>query len=186
MAKLKYNVVMHGVSGIVGDLLEFRQRYGKTIIAKIGQRSKPPSVNQQLVKEKFSRAVLYAKSALKNPTIKEIYKLKAEGGITPYNNALKDFFTPPVIVAVNTEGYSGAIGNPILVSATDDTKVTKVGIQVFDINGNLVEAGAAVQLDDDGDWMYTATVSNADPAGGRIVVEAQDLPRNTTTQEVLL
>ena len=40
MAKQGYNVVTHGTSGKIGDLLVFRQRDGKTIISKIPQKRK--------------------------------------------------------------------------------------------------------------------------------------------------
>ncbi|HUR65364.1 MAG TPA: hypothetical protein VMZ03_03355 [Chitinophagaceae bacterium] len=186
MAKLKYNVVTHGVSGKVGDLLQFRQRNGKTIIAKIAAKSKKFTVAQQLVRDKFRLATAWAKSALKDPAIKEIYDLRAAGDITPYNLALKDFFSSPVISALNTGTYNGAIGNTIAVTATDDTKVVEVKVQVFDNSDSLLEQGAAVQQGEEDTWIYTITVNNSVLSGSRIVVEARDIPGNTSSYEALI
>src|SRR5688572_20950100 len=105
MAKVKYNVVTHGVTGKVGDLLQFRQRFGRTIIAKIAARSNNVTAAQQMVRDKFRLAAAYAKSAVKDPALKALYDLRAAGEITPFNLALKDFFEPPVIAAVNTAAY---------------------------------------------------------------------------------
>lgn len=186
MAKLKYNVVMHGASGVVGDLLEFRQRNGKTIIAKIRARTKKVTAAQQLVRDTFRRAAAWAKSALKDPSIKAVYELRASGDIAASNLAMKDFFTPPVVTVVNTDAYNGAIGSSIIVTATDDTKVVSVAVQIFDNSRNLLEEGAAIQQGDEDDWLYTATTLNNSPAGGTVVVEARDLPGNKTTKEILL
>ena len=41
MAKQTNNVITHGLSGKVGDLLVFRQRAGKTVIAKASPKRKP-------------------------------------------------------------------------------------------------------------------------------------------------
>jgi len=184
MAKVNYNVVTHGVSGKVGDLLQFRQRYGKTIIAKIAARSSKTTPAQEQIRDKFRLATAYAKSAIKNPDLLEIYQQRAVGGVTPYNLALKDFFNGPVISGVEMGAYTGSIGNPISILATDDTKVVEVAVQVYDSNNDLVERGAAIRQGEQDIWVYTSTTVNTDPVGGRVVVEARDLPGNTSILEV--
>lgn len=186
MARVNYNVVTHGVSGKIGDLLQFRQRNGRTIIAKIAARSGKFTPAQQQVQEKFRMATAYAKSAIKNPAIREIYESRAAGGVTPYNLALKDFFNPPVISGVDLTAYIGDVGNPISVSATDDTRLVDVTVQIFDDSDNLLEAGAAIQQGEQDVWIYMATTSNSLPSGSRVVVEVRDLPGNKTSQEYLL
>lgn len=184
MARVNYNVVTHGVSGKIGDLLQFRQRNGKTIIAKIAARSGKTTPGQQDIRDKFRLASAWAKSAIKNPDLLEIYQKRAAGGVTPYNLALKDFFSPPVINGVETGAYTGEIGNLIAVQVTDDTKLMEVLVQVYDSSNNLVESGPALQQGEQDIWVYTATTVNSDPAGGRVVVEARDMPGNTTTREL--
>jgi hypothetical protein len=47
MAKQEGNVVTHGLSGKIGDLLLFRQVGGKTIVSEIPEQSKTASEKQQ-------------------------------------------------------------------------------------------------------------------------------------------
>lgn len=186
MAKVNYNVVTHGVSGKIGDLLQFRQRNGKTIIAKIAARSGKFTLAQQQVRDKFRQAAAYARSALKNPAIREIYESRAGGEITAFNIAIKDFFTSPVISGVDLAAYIGDTGNPITVTTTDDCKVMEVKVQVFESNGNLLEEGLATQQGEQDAWVYTASAFNSKPSGSRVVVQVRDMPGNTTTQETVL
>jgi hypothetical protein len=186
MARVNYNVVTHGVSGKIGDLLQFRQRNGKTIIAKIAARSGKVAPAQQQVRDKFRQAAAYARSVIKNPAIREIYESRASGGITPYNLALKDFFTSPVISGVDLAAYIGDTGNPITITATDDTKVVEVKVQIVESNGNILEEGLASQQGEQDAWVYTASAFNNNPSGSRVVVQVRDLPGNTTTREFVL
>lgn len=186
MAKVKYNVVTHGVTGKIGDLLQFRQRHGRTIIAKIAARSNTVTTAQQMVRDKFRLAAVYAKSAMKDPALKELYKLRAVGEISSFNLALKDFFEPPVIGTVNTEAYQGQIGNTIVITATDDTKVTKVRVQIFDSEDSLAEEGLAIKDGEEDNWIYTATTFLNPTAMGKLVVEVEDLPGNKTSFEKAL
>ena len=186
MARVNYNVVTHGVSGKIGDLLQFRQRNGKTIIAKIAARSGKVAPAQQLVRDKFRLATAYAKSAIKNPAIRELYETRATGGQSAYNLAIRDYFNAPVINAVDIGSYTGEIGSLITVMATDDTRLVDVRLQVFDSTGSLVEAGSATRVGEQDSWIYTATVFHHSPSGGKVLVEVQDTPGNITVQEYLL
>ena len=51
MAKSRNNIVTHGMSGKIGDLLVFRQRFGKTIVGKIPNRTAEATEGQNAVKE---------------------------------------------------------------------------------------------------------------------------------------
>jgi hypothetical protein len=186
MAKVKYNVVTHGITGKVGDLLQFSQRFGKTIIGKIAARSNKVTEEQALVREKFRQAAAYAKSAIDDPGLKEVYNLRAVGDISAYNLAFKDFFVPPTVTAVNTSAYDGSIGSPITITATDDTKVVEVKVQIFDSNANMLEEGSATQQVDGDTWIYTASTFNNNLSDGRIMVVARDMPGNSGTNQALL
>ena len=186
MARVNYNVVTHGISGKIGDLLQFRQRNGKTIVAKIAARSGRVTPDQQQVREKFRLAAIYAGSALKNPVMRELYESRATAGQSAYNLAIRDYFNAPLINSVDLGSYTGEIGSMITVVATDDTRLVDVRVQVFDNTGSLVEAGSAIRVGDQDSWIYTATVFHNSPAGGKVVVEVQDTPGNITVQEYLL
>ena len=62
---------------------------------------------------------------------------------SPYTVALKDFLNPPKVNAIGTAEYRGAKGDPIIVNATDDFKVTRVKITIKDSNGVIIEQGDA-------------------------------------------
>jgi hypothetical protein len=184
MARVKYNVVTHGISGKIGDLLEFRQRNGKTVIAKIGHRRNVNSPAQVAVREKFRDAATYAKAAVNDSIKKEIYALQAAGDVTAFNLAFKDFYTAPAITAIDTSSFNGNTGELITVTATDDTKVESVLVTIMDSNGDTLESGDATKQDGD-TWAYAATTANGSP-GRKLVVEARDMPGNVTMQEKLL
>jgi hypothetical protein len=186
MAKSKRNVITHGLSGMVGDLVVFSQRHGETILGKIPFNSGKVTPDQQVVREKFQKAVSYANASLKNPAIKALYERRAGKGVTSFNLAIADFFAAPVISEIITSAYTGAAGSRIEVHATDDTKVTEVKLSIIATDGSAVEEGAAQQDADTGYWFYTATAANASLAGSKITVVAKDLPGNTTPAEKVL
>jgi hypothetical protein len=186
MAKFKYNPITHGLSGNFADLMIFIQRHGKTFLGKIPARSGKVSPDQEAIRVKFNQAAKYAKSCIKNPDTKALYAQKAGGGVTPFNLAFADFFTPPVVDNILTNGYTGVVGSRVEVQATDDTKVTGVHVSLSAANGTLIEEGAAVQDADTDQWVYTARVTNASLPGTKIVAVATDLPGNTTSAEKLL
>jgi hypothetical protein len=186
MASSNRNVIAHGLSGKVGDLVIFTQRYGRTFMGKIPVRSRKASPNQEAVREKFVKAISYAKRILRDLAYKTLYQQRAGGGLTPFNLAVADFFTPPVIGEVDISAYTGAAGSKIKVQATDDTKVIEVTVSISAADGTVIEQGAAVPDPDHGTWVYTATANNASPAGSKINVVAKDPPGNSATAEKLL
>lgn len=177
---------MHGMSGKIGDLVVFRQRNGKTIASKVSRKKKGSSDRQVAVQEKFLRAVAYAKASLNDPNLKAIYQQRAIGDITPFNLAIADFFTAPVIADILSSGYAGAVGDRIEVQATDDTRVNTVHVGIYATGGTLIEEGAALLDDVTAQWVYTATQVNPTLAGSKIVAKATDLPGNITTMEKVL
>lgn len=96
MAKVGDNIVTTGLSGKLGNLIVFRNRGGKTIVAKAPKKKQTEwSEAQERHRLKFQEAVLYAKSAIANETTKEAYKASAEEGETAYNVAVADFLNSP-------------------------------------------------------------------------------------------
>lgn len=186
MAKSNNNVIVHGLSGKVGDLVVFRQRFGKTLVGKIPLNSGKVTESQQAVREKFLGAVAWAKTAIADPDLKALYNLRANGGVTAFNLALGDFFKAPEITEIITGSYTGTPGDKIEVKATDDTKVVEVTIIIETAGGSLVEQGLATLQGDTGNWLYTATQGNPSIAGTKIAVFAKDLPGNLRKVEKLI
>ncbi|AYN01043.1 hypothetical protein [Chryseobacterium sp. 3008163] len=181
MAESKNNIVTHGLSGKVGDLLVFSQRNGKTIVSKAPkERTGELSDKQKAHKLKFQKAVLYAKSALADPVKNQMYGIKSDSssGITTYNVAVADLLNAPDIEEIDLSNYSGNPGDLIKITATDDFQVISVTVKIENADGILVEEGNAV--DNGAEWIYTATASNSDLAGDKITVHATDNPANIT------
>jgi hypothetical protein len=184
MAQSKNNVLTHGLTGLVGDMIVFRSRGGKTFVStKPKERTGEPSENQKLHQGRFQEAILYAKTAIADPATKAEYSKSITGNETAYNIAVADFFHAPDIKDVDLSNYSGKIGETITIRATDNFKVTEVSVSIFNADGTEVEHGLAVLSANGIDWLYTATAENASLNGDRIVIRASDLPGNVTEEE---
>jgi hypothetical protein len=77
MAKSKNNVITHGLSGKVGNLLIFRQVDGQTIVSKVPAPPKTSREKQTAHRKRFQQAVLYAKVTISSPETEELYKAAA-------------------------------------------------------------------------------------------------------------
>jgi hypothetical protein len=186
MGFVKDNYVTSGASGNVGNLWSFRQRAGRTVLAKQrGASSKPPTAEGLAVQSRFKTAVDYALNAMNNPAIKAAYAAAAPRGVSAYNMALGDAAQSPVVSKIDSTNYHGAVGDKLVIDATDNFKVTGIVVTIDSAAGALIETGSAV-LDDNKNWIYTATVANAVIAGSKITAVASDLPGNTGTLSVTL
>ena len=186
MAKVKNNVVMHGMSGLLYDMLVFRQLNDQTIAAKRGVRVAAYSDKQKDIWAKFRLAAAYAKGANNDPVLKAIYKALAGKGQSAYNAAFADYFTVPVIADPDTTAYTGAIGGKIKIPATDDYKVVSVEVRLFKADGTPIESGLAIADPDGLHWVYTATQANAAIAGTKVTMIAKDTPANVTVKDIVL
>jgi hypothetical protein len=187
MAKSKNNVVTHGLSGKIGDLLLFRQRDGQTIVSKIPEQPKKASEKQVETRKRFQQATIYAKVAMSTPEIKDRYdkKVKDRKGMTAYSIAVADYFNAPDIELVDLSAYNGIEGDEIRIIAVDDFAVNAVNVQISAVDGVLIEEGNAVNTAGNL-WIYTAKVNNQSLDGNRIVVTASDLPGNVAVDSVEL
>jgi len=184
MAYVKANIFTKGTSGTVGDMMNFRVRKGKTVIAvKRGPNTKPPTEEQQETNERFINASLFAQGAMKDPVIKALYQKAAKGGQTAYNVALRDAMNPPVIGELNISDYQGAVGDLITIKARDVITPKSVTVVIFSQAGTVLEKGdAVINPDDRRFWIYTVTTANAALTGTRVVVTVMDLPGNKAEQ----
>lgn len=188
MARSNFNVLTHGLSGLVGEMLVFRQKAGRTIVASRPRpTSKPVKAISVAIRERFKRAASYAASIMSNLTLREEYQQTAKAGQSAYNMAFTDYQKAPEIYEdINLAVYTGAIGEAIEVSVMDDFRVESVHVQIKTAADVLVEEGAAVQSPNGLDWIYTTTVVNAEVPGSKIKIKAKDLPGNETVLEKLV
>jgi hypothetical protein len=186
MAKQKNNVVTHGLSGKIGDLLIFRQVKGKTVVSKIPEQSKTATEKQKATRKRFQQATLYAKAAIESSNTKELYAAAAKKGKnkgkTAYNIAVADFFNAPDIDSIDLSNYTGAAGDEIRVIASDDFAVKSVRVQIINADGSTVEEGEAANTEGNL-WIYAAVQNNESPDGDKIVVTVSDLPGNIAREE---
>lgn len=179
MAQSRNNVITHGLSGKVGDILVFSQRNGKTIVSKTPKERKgEASIKQKEQMAKFQEAIIYAKSALLDPITQELYAAasKSRKGISTYNVAVADLLNAPKIEEIDVNNYSGEINDTISVKVTDDFQVVAVKVIINNGDGSLVEQGNATLKGIK--WIYTATVKNDDLSGDKITIQATDIPEN--------
>ncbi|SKB64176.1 hypothetical protein [Daejeonella lutea] len=188
MARSKFNVLTHGLSGLVGDMLVFRQKAGKTFVSGRPKPStKPLKAIALTIRDRFKRAASYAASVMSNLTLKDEYQLTAKPGQSAYNMAFSDYQKAPEIYEdINLSVYTGAIGEEIEVSVIDDFRVESVSVEIKTSSGTLIEQGDAVQSPNGLDWVYTTTAVNAEVPGTRITFTAKDLPGNETVLEKIL
>lgn len=184
MAKVGDNIVTTGFSGKLGDLIVFRNRNGKTYVSKAPTSSGKASEAQLQHRKKFQKAVLYGKSIMANPEMKEAYESLAKDGKTAYNVAVADFLNAPSIEEIDVSNYTGNIGDTIRVLPVDDFMVTEVSVTINNEDGSEVEHGLAVQDDSNIYWVYTATANNESTAGDKITVIVSDLPGNTSEDQL--
>lgn len=182
MAESTDNVVMHGMKGLIGRMLVFRQRGGKTFVSKKPKRTAPLSPAQTAVNDKFQLAAIYAVAAIADPATKAAYEQVAGINQSAYNLAIADYFTVPEILDIDTAAYTGAVGSRIKVKATDDFKVKSVKVRIEDVTGALIEEGLAVPDADGLHWSFTATQANPVQIGDKVTVSVTDMPDNLTVK----
>ena len=184
MAKVGDNIVTHGFSGKLGNLIVFRNRGGKTYVAKAPRkREQEWTEAQEQHRLLFQEAVLYAKNAIADPATKDAYKASAEEGETAYNVAVADFMKAPHINEIDVSHYTGQPNSYIQVRAVDDFKVAEVSVTILNADGSEVEHGMAVLQPGSIWWRYTATATNDSLTGDKIVIRVSDVPGNLTEQE---
>ena len=186
MAKQSNNVVTHGLSGKVGDLLVFRQVGGKTIVSKVPPKRKVSTEQQKAQQRKFQRAVLYAKSVMADPAgMGAAYSQAAKKGQTGYNVAVADFFHAPDIQNIDVSGYTGHPGDIIRIEVSDDFSVKEVKLTITNADGSLVEECFATPDAIGYLWIYTATATNDSLAGDKIEITVSDLPGNVSQEAII-
>jgi hypothetical protein len=178
MATSSNNVLTHGMSGKVGDLIIFKQQNGKTVVSKIPKKSAKPLTQEQLdVHERFKFASKYAKQAIQYPVLREKYANFVKGSQSVFNVAFADYFTPPTLSDASGI-YNGEIGCLLSVKAIDNYEVQSVSLSIYLADETLLEQGEATMSINGVTWEYVCTTSTADFANCTLKWTATDLANN--------
>jgi hypothetical protein len=188
MAKISNNPILKGLSGMLGDVVVYRETRGKMIMSNRPRKPSQPTEHQKNFKAKFLQAVQYAKGQMLDPVAKAEYATGINDKlISAYGVAVTDFLKSPKITGIDVNGYQGLAGDTIVIEALDDFKVTSVAVEIRSALDELLEEGQASQNPVNGlSWNYVATQPNSSLAGTKLIVRAMDKPRNVTTQELTL
>ncbi len=181
MAKVKLNPVLEQIRGQVGDLV-FKHYGDEMVVGRKPDRSGIlPTESQLEHQERFRQAVLYGRLVMADPEMKANYEKTAKAKGKPlFSLTVADFFNAPVVDEVDLSGYSGEAGDPIVIRAHDDFKVTRLSVIVGDTNGPDIESGEAEETPlNSGRWVYTTTSTVAQGTTVRIVVSVSDQPGGT-------
>lgn len=185
MSQIKNNLLLHGISGMLGNLLVFRMIRGKLVVSNRPKRTGILTEHQKMMKGRFLRAVQYARAQMDIPESKAEY----ETGITmkkhsAYHVALTDHLIAPVIKVVDTSRYTGKPGDSIKILAHDDFKVVSVFVTIRDNDSVVIEQGEAeFKIGSWDEWRYTAKAVNMNVEGCKIEVRVSDKAGNVTVKE---
>ena len=97
--------------------------------------------------ERFRQGAIYAQKVLAVPEDRAVYEAKAAGTTgTAFSMAVRDFLNLPEVEDVDLSAYTGAVGDRVAVTATDDMAVTGLHVRIEQMDGTLVEEGEAAQV----------------------------------------
>jgi hypothetical protein len=118
-------------------------------------------------------------------SIRPLYEQIAESREIPvFAVCIADFFHAPSITSISLADYTGQVGDPIRIVASDDVGVVRVDVVLTDDEtGTLIERGEAVEAPfGSGHWTYVST-QPATP--GKLIqfqVNAYDRPGGTAIE----
>lgn len=188
MAKIRNNPILKGLSGMLGDVIVYRESRGKMIMSNRPKKRDEPTEHQKTTRSRFLQAVQYAKGQMLDPAAKEEYAAAvSDSVISAYGVAVADYLKGPEVTGIDTTDYTGNVGSAIVINAIDNFKVTDVLVEIRSSSNELIEQGAATQSPLNGlAWEYAAKQLNEQVAGSKVIVKAKDKPNNVTTREFVL
>jgi hypothetical protein len=178
MATVEYHPLLTKVIGRTEGLV-MKTYKGKSYYSKRPDFSKRKLTEKQLEQNgKFRAASHYAKTALKNPELYDLYAIVARKKRIPVAGAATaDYLNPPKIYFVDLRNYRGNAGDSILVHAEDDAETIRVEVAIRNSNNELMEEGVATK---GAAWIYTCTTTLPETGVYALEVVAVDRPGNRT------
>jgi len=191
MSKVDLSAYVNGIGGKVGNNTVFRRVGKRTILAQRPKKKENPDPVKESVRlqrDKFRRAAAFARAKMNDQAAKEEYRMLAQGQefMSPFTAAVRDYLRPIEFSSVKTVGYTGKVGDKIVVQPMDYRKVKELVITILRQDASVVESGAAVLPEGELDWTYTATQVNDQLVGGKVVIRAMDRSGKEAVVEVNL
>ncbi len=170
MAILRGNPLVGQIQGMVGDLVIANHKPGIKVLRKRPVRTAPPTENERVNQGKLRDTIAWAKSIwADDPSLKEKYSSAGRAQHRRgFDLAKADFLRPPKVEDIDLSGYTGNSGEMIRVKAVDDFEVKEVRVSIQELDGTVIEEGAA-ELEA-GQWVYEATTTVK--KGETVVVQA--------------
>jgi hypothetical protein len=134
------------ITGTVGDVTITTWKGIKVAKRKRGPSTVPPSQAQIQQRNRFLLASTYAKEVGADRQKRALYEALAKGQPTTWRAlAIQDYLTPPIIVRVDVDQYTGKAGERIDVFVQDAT-CQRVKVTVLDpTQGGANALGAVVE-----------------------------------------
>ena len=171
------------ISGSFGDLT-YVPLGDRQILRRKGKKGKRRPAQDVQPNRVRAAAAYWRSMILPNPELMRFYSsLPHVPSMGAYQFFLRDFMHAPTVEEIDTRNYSGRAGDRIQIQAADDSGVVTVRVQVIDMNGGLIEEGAAAL--EASIWIYVATKSLAAGKTVSIKATAKDRPGNTGTRNCL-
>ncbi len=161
MARATFSKPITAFQGILDHLVSRQMKSGNVAVSHISQSREKPTKAQ--ANHERNESIRF------HPVYEELAQALNQ---TPYEVALSDRMSPPVIHRILLRGSN------ILIQASDNVMVTKVEVQVLGEQGEVLEQGEAVRLKGDW-WEYMPSF-----AGVTITAAAWDLAGNVTKAEM--
>ena len=185
MARVRRNIVVEGLAGMLASQLVFKHdKAGRTIISikprfDENREFTPAQMAQQ---ERFQEATAYAKDAIQTEAV---YAEKAVGtAMSAYNVAVADWFHTPEVTEIDVSNYTGQEGQVIRARVMDDVQVTRVTMVITTDAGEVVEQGEMTH--EQGVWYTYTTVDTCPDGPARVIVTGLDLPGHAGVEEATL
>jgi len=177
MAKVTLNSALQGIRGRIDNWV-YRRFGDRMVIARRPEFNGEPSAGQLAVREKFRAAAAYARGALADPVTQALYQPAAKSrGVSTFAFVMGDFLNSPEVRSIDTGGYRGQVGDPIVISAMDDFEVVSVSVVLRDAADAVIEQSSAALVG--GRWAYLATQAVAGGSSVTIEATAKDHAGNT-------
>ena len=181
MARHYSTIFARGLAGIAEDPSEVHTRSGKNVTA----RKVLFDDNREYLEllKPAQAAILEASTYAHFAKTQDLYlERELETGMTAYNVALADWFVAPKVLQINVDHWTGRPGQIIRVKARDNVRVVKVLVMIRDGEGNVLEAGEAVQMEAGSAWWhYTTTTTVALTPFPNVKAVARDMPGNSAS-----
>ena len=183
MTKARLHPSLIEFRGAMRDMV-FKQRNGRLYasVKSLGS-TKEPSPAQLAHRDRFRRAVEYGKFVMSNETVRPVYEqAAAENHVPVFSLCVSDYLKAPSIDSIDARDYTGKVGDPVQIVASDDFAVARVDVMLTDDDqGTLIESGQAVE-NGTGHWTYTATQPATAGITVRFQVTVMDRPGGTTVE----